>query len=854
MTSILPQTKRSSHDCSWDETNPILVYRELAQVFAAILSIVASLSLRRRPRLSKGGVPVDCQYSASFLKRYSYQWCYSLLRLAQLKGRLDLEDLPTLNYSASSQSLREHFQHVLDKYDLPLWKTVFVAHWSAFLQQYALSMLQSAAQLAPQFAMYSLLKELEGRGREDPTGTAGLSWAIGLGLSMIVSAWLETQSLWMVWSRLTICVRTELIAVIYMKAMRSKDVKSVPTKGVQSLKLSQHDGSSISSEMSNDDSEGTLLASENGENDNDVDLVRQLRLSIINLVGVDTKRVTEFVGISHMLPSSVFKLIISITFLNALIGWESVLAGLAVLVVFTPFNLYFSNIMNKAQRQIMRIRDEKMAIINEALHGIRQIKFVASERQWLERIRAKRNEELRWQWYSFLLRTALVGVWALGPVMISAVALSVHTLLQGSLSPSVAFTSIAILGQIESSLAIIPKLIMETLEAGISAARIGQYLAERETVSYTEVADTVVFRNASIAWPTDLAQRTIGFSLQAINVSFPPKELSIISGKTGSGKSLLLAAIIGEAEKLSGTISVPKPARPRRDDDAYLQKWIIPEAMAFVAQVPWIENASIKDNILFGLPYQEKRYALTLSVCALSKDLENLPDGDLTDIGAGGINLSGGQKWRVSFSRAIYSRAGILILDDIFSAVDADVGSHLFEQALCGELGEGRTRILVTHHTEFCLSKASCHVILGHGGLLQVENSRSPGSRGMLVESPTIGGGSIGVESHQHGRRSEDQQHQDLDLSQTISRLEEGFGEPLVGENGTAEEERAPEAAMPKKFVEDEKRDTGTVRVSTYRSYLKAAGGLWVATVVVVAHLGYMASILSRVRANKFCL
>lgn len=715
-------------------------------------------------------------------------------------------------------------------------------------------MLQSAAQLAPQFSMYSLLKVIEVRRLKDPADTAGLSWAIGLGLSMVISAWMETQSLWIVWSRLVIRIRSELIAVIYVKAMRIKDVKSVSMTGSESLSLSQCDGSSISSKLSNDDSESTLLASDKGVNENDADLVQQLQLSIINLVGVDTKRITDFVGASHLIPSSIFKLIISITFLNALIGWESVLAGLAVLFVFTPFNLYFSNIMNKAQSQIMQTRDEKMAIINEALQGIRQIKFVASERQWLERIRGKRSEELRWQWYSFLLRTALVGVWALGPVMISAVALSVHTLLRGSLSPSVAFTSIAVLGQIEGSLAIIPKLIMQMLEAAISAARIGQYLAEREIVSYTEVADTVIFANASLAWPTDPARKSPGFSLQEINVSFPPKELSIISGKTGFGKSLLLAAIIGEGEKLSGTISVPKPARRSHDDHANLHNWIIPEAMAFVAQVPWIENASIKENILFGLPYEERRYELTLSVCALSKDLDILPDGDLTDIGAGGINLSGGQKWRVSFARAIYSRAGILILDDIFSAVDTDVGSHLFENALCGELGEGRTRILVTHHTDLCVSKASCHVILGHGGVLQVENSSTSGSRERLVESPTIVDGRIGVEPHQLGRRSEDQHYQNLDLSQSLLRLEEGFGESLAGEDGTAQEERGPEVTEPKKYVEDEKRDKGSAKFSTYKSYLSAAGGYWIMSVVVVAHFGYMASILGRVSANRFCL
>ena len=771
-----------------------------------------------------------------------------------MKDRLDIVDLPTLHYSASSQSLQGHFRSVLDTHDFPLWKTIFVAHWPTFLQQNAVSMVQSATQLAPQFAMYSLLRVLELRRSNHPSGTTGLLWAIGLGVSMTISAWIETQSLWMLWSRLVICIRSELTAVIFMKPMRSKDLKGVSIQGSSNPSLSQSDESSISRKLLNDDSESTLLTSDNDGNDCEADDMQQVRRSIINMVGVDTKRITDFVGVSHMILSSTFKLIISLTFLCGLIGWESVLAGLGVLVFFTPFNLYFSNIMNKAQGHIMRTRDEKMAMINEALQGIRQIKFVASEGQWLEQIGRMRAEELKWQWYSFLLRTCLVGIWALGPVMISAVALSVHTLLRGSLSPSVAFTAIAILGQIEGSLAIIPKLIMQMLEAGVSAARIGQCLTEPEAVSYTEAADTVSFANASIAWPTNLRKSSLDFSLDAINLSFPPKKLSIVSGKTGSGKSLLLAAIIGEAEKLSGTIKVPKPTRRCNTDDADPGSWIIPEAIAFVAQVPWIENATIKDNILFGLPYKEKRYALTLSACALIKDLDILPDGDMTDVGAGGINLSGGQKWRVSFARAIYSRAGILILDDIFSAVDANVGSHLFENALCGDFGEGRTRILVTHHTDLCISKASYHVILGHGGLIQVEHLDNSENRRRFSNTPTDGVVSVSKESHQFGKGSDDQHYKLWDPSQDMSRLEEGFRYPHTRENNPEREEQGPEARQPKKFVEDEKRDIGSVKLSTYRSYLSAAGGLWILIVVVVAHFGYMASILGRVSANEFYL
>ena len=756
-----------------------------------------------------------------------------MLGFARLKGRLDLEDLPLLQFSSCSESLQNHFQSVLVNYDLPLWKTIFVAHRSTFLHQYTLSMLQSVAQVAPQLAMYSLLKVLETRRPQVSAGAAGFPRAIALGSSMIMSAWIETQSLWMIWSRLMIPIRSELSALIFVKAMRRKDVKGLPTDGSVLTGMSDSRRSSASGKLSNHDIEIS-------------DSSQCLQPSTINLVGVDTKRIIDFVSASHLIPSSILKLIISTALLYTLIGWESVLAGLAVFLIVTPLNLYFSTLMNKVQSQIMRTRDEKMAVIEEALQGIRQIKFVASEQQWLEQIRRKRNEELKWQWQSFLLRTVLVGIWALGPIMISAVALTVYTRLQGSLSPSVAFTAIAVLGQIEGSLAIIPKLILQMLEAAISATRIERYLEEQEVSRYTKVANTVSFADASIAWSADISNAALGFMLRELSLSFPTNELSIISGKTGSGKSLLLAAIIGEAESLSGVIRIPKPGPERYHNSTHTQTWIIPEAIAFVAQVPWIENATIKDNILFGLPCDESRYTTTLSVCALIQDLDILPDGDFTDVGVGGINLSGGQKSRISLARAIYSRAGILILDDVFSSVDAHVGLHLFEHALCGELGKGRTRILVTHHTDLCISRASYHVELGNGRTLR----KWPGDQGAeanFSDFHTHGAASVATESHSLSQNPEDQQQKALNIPQRMLQLEDRSAKPRDTKYSTSKIQRKTDATKGKKFVEDEERETGSVKFGTYRGYLDAAGGLWIPIIVVIAHVGYMAAITSRV-------
>ena len=232
------------------------------------------------------------------------------------------------------------------------------------------------------------------------------------------------------------------------------------------------------------------------------------------------------------------------------------------------------------------------------------------------------------------------------------------------------------------------------------------------------------------------------------------------------------------------------------------------------------------------------------------QDLDILPDGDLTEVGVGGINLSGGQKSRISLARAIYSRAGILILDDIFSSVDAHVGLHVFEHALCGELGKGRTRILVTHHTDLCISRASYHVELGNGRTLR----KWPGdqeTQANFSDSHTLGTGSDAMESHRLCQNPEDQQQKALNISQKVSQLEERSAKLHEIKYSTVEIQRKTDATKGKKFVEDEEREKGSAKLATYKGYLDAAGGLWIPIIVVIAHVGYMASITSRVSPSR---
>ncbi len=121
--------------------------------------------------------------------------------------------------------------------------------------------------------------------------------------------------------------------------------------------------------------------------------------------------------------------------------------------------------------------------------------------------------------------------------------------------------------------------------------------------------------------------------------------------------------------------------------------------MALASQEPWIQNATIRDNILFGCPMDAQRYADVLNVCALQADIDMLPAGDMTEIGEKGINLSGGQKQRINVVRAVHCGADVYLFDDPMSAVDSHVGAHMFTSCFLQHLA-GTTRILVTHKTE----------------------------------------------------------------------------------------------------------------------------------------------------------
>ncbi|KAJ2654099.1 hypothetical protein IWW48_006311, partial [Coemansia sp. RSA 1200] len=227
---------------------------------------------------------------------------------------------------------------------------------------------------------------------------------------------------------------------------------------------------------------------------------------------------------------------------------------------------------------------------------------------------------------------------------------------------------------------------------------------------------------------TDSQEDTRIFSLKSIDVRFPLGGLSIVAGPTGSGKTSLISALVGEMTLVCGRVLLPTihPSalaenNPRYKDVIELSnEGLAIHDIAYVAQEAWLRNATIRENILFGEPYNRERYEEVLRVCALKPDLRNLPAADMSEIGERGITLSGGQKQRVALARAVYSSRRILLIDDCLSAVDAQTGRHILVECLAGnsKLMYGRTRVLVTHHVAMCLPYAQYMVMINSGRIM----------------------------------------------------------------------------------------------------------------------------------------
>ncbi|GLB07372.1 hypothetical protein AtubIFM57258_002704 [Aspergillus tubingensis] len=734
-----------------------------------LLALIAGIwCVERRPAVfDHDGKEIDREMTVSLWSRLRFIWAPEIMSEGA-KEALESEDLPTMNHAIRSKEASTDFSAMALTDAQPLWIRIFWQFRVQLLRQWAAVLISNFFDVGPSFATLQLLQYMESRENADVRDPTAWKYVLMIGIATLSSTLVDSRIMW--WERgyIVVALRSTLTSLVYRKLLRKKLSTDPPKAEGGDIEESGQDGPSKSEQ------------------------------DIINMFAVDCNQIAIFASESSQCVNIVGKMLVTVAFLWLLIGWESLCAGLLGIVVLFPINQYLAKRYGKKQKALMDIRDKRTTMTTEALHGIRQIKFSAAEDVWSNKLKTVREEELSVLWSSRLDNIYMTIGSEFTPIVLTALSLTTYSYIHGSLLPSVAFTAISLFLQLEGIVGRIPYLLVSVITAQVSADRIDKFLRAPEQEENTHPGEVISFHNASVTFPCDAQDAAADrFALRNVNLVFPNNALSIISGPTGSGKSLLLAAILGEVEVLGGYVHVPRDVCPqeRFDNKATASNWILPTAMAFVSQTPWIENATIKNNILFGLPFDPVRYEKVLQACALTTDLALFEDGDETEVGAQGISLSGGQKWRLSLARAIYSRAGILIMDDVFSALDAHVGKHVYENAVMGELAVGRTRIVATHHVSLALSGAKYAVSLSADGTLKHAGS---------VDQLEANGELDSI--------------QEPDNREVLIEEEEELTVPAAS---------APTAPKgpPKKLIEAEKRATGRVQMSVYSGYLKATGG-----------------------------
>ncbi|KAI9784983.1 MAG: hypothetical protein M1839_001179 [Geoglossum umbratile] len=609
---------------------------------------------------------------------------------------------------------------------------------------------------APTLLLRAILQYVENP-RDTPVSSAWL-YVILLFVSATIQTLGDGQALW-IGRKVCMKLRAIIIGEVYSKALRRKAAVGSNTTLGQGEKDSKAGllkkvmafGRKKKVELKDDNTDHAITKA---TSDSQVNTG-----TIINLMAVDSFKVAEISSYLHLLWGSVpIQIVLAIALLYKIMGLSSV-AGIVAMLLLLPVNIVIARQFRTIQKRIMAATDGRIETTNEVLQNIRIIKFFAWEGRYANIVNDKRSIELRALRSRYMLWAGAATLWYGAPILITISTFFIYTVVEGKdLIPSVAFTGLSLFSILRVPLDQLADMLAHVQESKVSVDRVEEFLNEEETEKYEQLQDRVDengdpligFENASFTWGSRRSLNTsTAFRLISLDVKFHVDELNIVAGSTGSGKTSLLMALLGEMTPLGGTVYLPSgKSREELKPDPETR---LTESVAYCAQQAWLVNDTIKENILFSNPFDAKRYKDVLVACALTRDLEILELGDQTLAGEKGVTLSGGQKQRISLARAIYSGSRHLILDDCLSAVDSHTGKWIFDKCVLGPLMYNRTCILVTHNVAMCVPRAKHVVVLDNGkiasqgspedviasGCLGEDIQRSRPSSGLNSEMPS---------------------------------------------------------------------------------------------------------------------
>ncbi|XP_069919261.1 ATP-binding cassette sub-family C member 11 [Oryctolagus cuniculus] len=512
------------------------------------------------------------------------------------------------------------------------------------------------------------------------------------------------------------------------------------------------------------------------------------------------------------------------------LGPTALIAALCYLMVF-PLEVLLTRLMVQVQNHTLKVSDQRIRITSEVLTFMKLVKMYAWEKPFAKIIKDLRKRERKLLEKSGLIQSLTINILLVSPTVATVVMFLIHIHLEFKLTASTAFITMAALNPLRLSVFLAPFAVKGLTNFNSAAERFKKFfLQETPTVSVHALQDpsqALVLEEATLSWRrqtcpgivtgalalgkqehTSLGKigtqpqlgalgledkgDRLGPELRKINLVVSKGSMVGICGSTGSGKSSLLSAILGEMHLLRGSVGVQG-------------------SLAYVPQQAWIISGSVRENILMGGQYDKARYLQVLHCCSLNRDLEILPFGDLTEIGERGLNLSGGQKQRISLARAIYSNRQLYLLDDPLSAVDAHVGRHIFEECIRKML-RGRTVVLVTHQLQY-LEFCDQIILLEDGQICEngthSELMQKKGRYAHLVQQ----------------MQAEATQDLLLDTAKPAEKLQ-AEGQPQATSKEESHGEDADNGSvLEHQLTKKEEMEKGSLSWRVYHSYIQAAGG-----------------------------